>query len=150
MDSAAAVAKLIFEYAARIDAGDFEGVGELFAHGAFRGVVDEQTTSNFQGADEVRGCFEGMVVRYDDGTPCTKHVTTNVVVDVDEASNTATARSYFTVLQAVSGAALQIVVAGRYFDSFDRVDGQWRFTDRLVYSDLVGDLSRHLKVNPLS
>lgn len=149
MDSSDAIAELVFDYAARVDAGDFEAVGELFAHGAFRGVVDADTTSNFRGADEVRSCFEGMVIRYDDGTPRTKHVTTNLVVDVDEAANTATARSYFTVLQAVAGSPLQIVVAGRYFDTFERVDGQWRFADRLVYSDLVGDLSRHLRGNPL-
>jgi hypothetical protein len=91
-----------------------------------------------------------MVMRYDDGTPRTKHVTTNVAVDADEAAGTATARSYFTVLQGVEGAPLQIIVAGRYYDAFERVDGDWRFTDRLIYSDLIGDLSRHLKVNPLA
>jgi hypothetical protein len=28
----------------------------------------------------------------------------------------------------------------------ERVDGAWRFADRLILSDLVGDLSRHLRM----
>ncbi|HEX4777116.1 MAG TPA: nuclear transport factor 2 family protein [Acidimicrobiia bacterium] len=149
-DATDAVRKLIYEYAARVDAGDFDGVAALFAHATYRGVVDETTTSVFRGTDEVRACFDGMVMRYDDGTPRTKHVTTNVTVDVDEAAGTARSRSYFSVLQQAPGGPLQVIVAGRYFDEFERVDGDWRFTDRLIHSDLVGDLSRHLKTNPLS
>ncbi len=141
MDAADAVSKLIYEYAARIDAGDFDGVAQLFAHGTFL---------DFQGADAVRKCFERMVVRYDDGTPRTKHVTTNLIVDVDEARGTATARSYFTVLQSVAGSPLQIVIAGRYADTFHRLDGEWWFDRRMVHSDLIGDLSRHLQVDPFA
>ena len=34
---------------------------------------------------------------------------------------------------------------------YDYLRGRYgiRFTDRLIYSDLIGDLSRHLKINPL-
>jgi ketosteroid isomerase-like protein len=141
VDAADAISTLIYEYAARVDSGDFEGVAELFANGSFL---------DFRGAAAVRDCFEGMVIRYDDGTPRTKHVTTNLIVDVDESADTATARSYFTVLQSVSGAPLQVIIAGRYSDTFERVDGQWHFTHRVVDSDLIGDLSRHLKVDPFS
>src|SRR4029450_9181130 len=38
-----------------------------------------------------------------DGVPRTKHVITNLTIEVDEAAGTATARSYFTVLQATAG-----------------------------------------------
>ena len=34
-------------------------------------------------------------------------------------------------------------------NAFAEVDGEWRFTDRLIFSDLVGDLSHHLRQNPL-
>jgi ketosteroid isomerase-like protein len=141
VDAADAISKLIYEYAARVDAGDFEGVAELFANGSFL---------DFRGVAAVRDCFEGMVIRYDDGTPRTKHVTTNLIVDVDESADTATARSYFTVLQSVSGTPLQVIIAGRYNDTFERVDGHWRFAQRVVHSDLIGDLSRHLKIDPFS
>ena len=91
-----------------------------------------------------------MVRRYDDGTPRTKHVTTNLVIDADDAAGTATARSYFTVLQQLEDFPLQPVIAGRYHDTFERVDDDWRLTERVILCDLVGDLSRHLTVDPFA
>jgi hypothetical protein len=41
--------------------------------------------------------------------------------------------------------ALQPIVSGRYHDSFERRDGRWRFAERRVRTDLVGDVSRHLR-----
>ena len=53
------------------------------------------------------------------------------------------------MLQARPDLPLQVIIAGRYHDAFAEVDGAWRFTDRLIFSDLVGDLSHHLRQNPL-
>ncbi|WP_372435922.1 nuclear transport factor 2 family protein [Williamsia soli] len=75
-------------------------------------------------------------------------MTTNLLIDIDEESGIATARSYFTVLQALSDLPLQTIVAGRYADRFDYVDGHWRFADRQVTIDLFGDVSRHLRHTP--
>lgn len=91
-----------------------------------------------------------MVRRYDDGTPHTKHVTTNLVIDADEDAGTATARSYFTVFQQVDDFPLQAVIAGRYHDTFAKVDGEWRLTERVYLCDLFGDLSRHLTTDPFA
>ena len=60
------------------------------------------------------------LIVYDDGTPRTKHVTTNVVIEVDAEAGTAVSRSYFTVLQALPDLALQPIVSGRYQDRFER------------------------------
>ena len=84
------------------------------------------------------------LIVYDDGTPRTKHITTNIAIEVDEEAGTAV-RSYFTVLQAVPGPAVQPIVSGRYQDRFERRNGHWRFVERNVRSDLVGDVSRHLR-----
>ena len=73
-------------------------------------------------------------------------MTTNVIVDVDEAAGTATARVYFTVLQQLDDFPLQVIVAGRYHDAFVRADGAWRFAVRRMHVDLQGDLSRHLLI----
>ena len=133
---------LIYEYARRVDAGDFAGVGVLFAHGTFR--AGEGT---FRG-DEVADVLAAMVIVGADGTPGTKHVVTNVTVRVE--GDTARVDSYFTVLQTASGPALQPIVAGRYEDSFERDGERWRFADRVVHTELVGDVSRHLKTNPFT
>jgi hypothetical protein len=139
-DSARAVENLVYAYAERIDAGDLAGVGELFRHGRIQaapGVV-------FEGSDEVRGLYEGATRLYEDGTPRTRHVTTNVAVEVDEGAGTAVARSYYTVFQQTDALALQPIIAGRYHDTFHRLEGRWWFDTREMFVDLKGDLSHHL------
>lgn len=133
-----AIQNLIATYAELIDSGDFEGVGRLLEHARFgEGKV--------RGADALKEMFEKSVITYEDGTPRTKHVTTNTILDVDDPAGTATARSYFTVLQALPKLPLQTIVAGRYADRFELVDGNWRFTERQVSIDLLGDVSHHLR-----
>lgn len=139
-DDVVAITHLLHAYAERVDEGDFAGVAELLAHAD---VTGEGSPVVRRGRDEVRAMYEGSTRRYPDGTPKTKHVTTNAIVEVD--GDTASARSYFTVLQAVPGElALQPVIAGRYHDRFERVDGRWRFSARHMIPDLFGDLSHHL------
>ena len=91
--------------------------------------------------------WKQYVKLYPCGTPRTKHVISNPIIEVDEKAGTATARSYYTVFQATDGFPLQPVAAGRYHDKLERAAGAWRFTYR-DYSllDLVGDLSFHMKV----
>ncbi|MCU1461880.1 MAG: hypothetical protein JWO37_1955 [Acidimicrobiales bacterium] len=142
METHAAISNLVFTYAELIDAGDFQRLAELFAHAEF---TSEGDPVSHHGTEQVLAIYERFTRRYEDGTPKTKHVTTNLIVQVDEEAGTATGRSYFTVLQAVPGAlALQPIVAGRYRDGFERVDGAWRFSARHIIIDLMGDLSHHM------
>ena len=39
---------------------------------------------------------------------------------------------------------LQPSASGRYTDRFERVDGAWRFADRLISGFLLGDRSQHV------
>ena len=98
----------------------------------------------FEGADEVRWMYDGATRLYPDGTPRTKHVTTNLILEIDDAAGAATCRSYFTVLQQVDDLALQPIIAGRYHDRFVREADVWRFAERRFHIDLVGDLSHHM------
>lgn len=133
-----AIQNLIATYAELIDAGDFAGVGRLLEHAQFgEGKVS--------GAQALAEMFEKSVITYDDGTPKTKHVTTNMILDVNEEAGTATSRSYFTVLQALPKLPLQTIVAGRYADRFEYAGDGWRFSQRQVSIDLLGDVSRHLR-----
>jgi hypothetical protein len=146
-ESRDAISKLILTYAERVDLGDFEGVGVLFEHSTYRSALGDEVVS-YTGSDAVQSTMEHMVRRYDDGTPRTKHVTTNLIIEVDDGAGAATAKSYFTVLQQVGDHPLQVIIAGRYHDRFERVGGEWQFADRLIYSDLIGDLSQHLTTDP--
>jgi ketosteroid isomerase-like protein len=140
-----AIANLIYTYAEKIDLGDFDGVAELFTHAV---VTAEGTQVRNIGKDQVLKMYVDSTRRYpDNGTPHTKHVTTNLILDIDEEAGQATCHSYFTVFQQTEVLALQPVIAGRYHDRFERVDGQWRFTARHMLSDLIGDLSQHLLID---
>ena len=142
-----AIAKIVFDYARSLDIGDMESIREIFRYGKVRvdGVEDEH-----HGGDGVVDMFRNFTRFFDDGTPSTKHVTTNLDIDVDPGGTTAVAQSYFTVLQARPELPLQIVIAGRYRDTFEVIDGAWRLVDRFEYCDLVGDMSQHIMNNPLS
>ncbi len=136
------ITKLIYAYAERIDAGDFAGVADVFAHAVltFEGFDDA-----ISGAPAIQTLYERTTRRYEDGTPRTKHVMTNVAVDVADDGTTATSRSYFTVFQAVPDAlALQPVIAGRYHNTYARADGLWRFTGMHIIIDLTGNLGHHM------
>jgi ketosteroid isomerase-like protein len=135
------ITKLIYTYAERIDSGDFSGVAEVFAHATltFEGFGDTVT-----GRDAIEALYARTTRRYEDGTPRTKHVMTNVMVDVAD-DGTAQSRSYFTVLQAVPGElALQPVIAGRYRHTYERIAGQWEVATMHITIDLVGDLGHHM------
>ena len=139
---AEAITKLVYTYAERIDAGDFAGIGALFEHAT---LTFEGYGATVSGPEAIEALYTRSTRRYDDGTPRTKHVMTNVIVDVADDGAHAASRSYFTVLQAVPGAlALQPVIAGRYRHTYQLVDGHWRVASMHVMIDLVGDLGHHM------
>lgn len=137
-----AIENLISTYAELVDDGDFVAVGILPADATFTGGAGSAS-----GRDAIEKVLRENVIVYEDGTPRTKHVTTNLAIDVDEAAGTAVSRSYFTAFQALPDLALQPIVSGRYEDSFERRDRQWRFVERCVRTDLVGDVSRDLRAH---
>ncbi|MBI4516350.1 MAG: nuclear transport factor 2 family protein [Deltaproteobacteria bacterium] len=140
------IANLVYTYAERLDAGDLEGTAQLFARATVRADGFAEVR---RGTTEVLDLYRSTVRLYG-GQPCTKHVTTNLIVEVDESALTAFARSYYTVLQATAELPLQIIIAGHYHDRFARDESGWYFTDRLMFVDLMGDLRFHLKWDPFA
>ena len=140
MGSRGEIENLLYEYQARIDAGDLVGMAALFEHAVVR--ADTVDTA-WSGAEEVLGMFSQIMRIYDDGSPHTTHTTTNPIIHVDEEAGTATSRSVYVVFQAADGFPLQPIITGRYHDAFERVDGAWRYTERVFVAGLQGDLAAH-------
>jgi ketosteroid isomerase-like protein len=138
VDDVHAITSLIYEYARRLDDGDLDGVAALFADAEVRSTRDDRVR---RGAAAVRSLYEPVIL-YDDHTPRTLHQLTNISVAV--SGDTATARTYFTVLQ-VTGQGLHPILAGEYRDRFARDGGAWRFSERVFDPRLFGDLSRHMR-----
>lgn len=132
------IANLVYRYAEYIDSGDLTGAAALFSHARIK------TAAGIIGPEELLKMWHKGIILHDDGTPRTKHVITNPIIEVDETEERGTCRTYYTVMQQADDGPLQPVICGRYHDEFERVDGKWRFSYR-DYSlhDLPGDMSRH-------
>ena len=133
------VTELLYRYAELIDAGDFDGVGDLLGRGNFMGV---------SGAERIAKLFATTTRRFPEqgNTPRTRHLVLNPIVDVDD--DAATARSTFCVVQQTETVALQPIVVGRYADAFARDSEGWHFTERTVDIQMIGDVSDHLLIDP--
>ena len=138
------VTALIYAYASSIDSGDYAAVGELFANGAIAYAPDAPEAEQVTGSEAVLASYEATTRLYDDGTPRSRHLTTNLTVDVDHLFGTATANSYFTVLQQTDELPLQPIISGTYADTFHIVEGVWCFKLRVIEVGQMGDLSQHL------
>jgi 3-phenylpropionate/cinnamic acid dioxygenase small subunit len=132
----------MYRYAECVDQANFDGLSEIFAHG----TIGSTSAAGGQGmtGDQVGRFYAATNRVHENGTLCTRHVSTNMIIDIDEASNSAKARSYYVVFQATDKLPFQPIVGGRYDDRFERVDGEWRFAERLVHVDQIGNMSEHL------
>jgi 3-phenylpropionate/cinnamic acid dioxygenase small subunit len=136
-----AITTLLYRYAECIDAADFDGIGALFANG---GISNEGYDGQITGADAVANLYRSTNRVHEDGTLRTRHLTTNVIVDIDEDAGHARTRSAFVVVQATPDLPLQPIVAGRYHDEFVRDAGGWRFAHRHILLEQLGDVQQHL------
>jgi hypothetical protein len=136
--AASAIGRLISTYVHNVDDGKIAENAELLANARF--TVGETVV---HGRDEVALLFKNNVRDHEDGTPRTRHAVSNVIIDV-HSTTSARAVSYFTVHQELPGLPLQPIVTGRYLDTFEFVDGEWRFASRSVQPRLIGELGHHV------
>lgn len=66
-----------------------------------------------------------------------RHLIHNQVVVID--GDTATSKSYFDAVGDLKGAS--ITVAGYYEDTLQRVEGEWKFTEKIIRLDFLVPLN---------
>jgi hypothetical protein len=98
------------------------------------------------GAEAIAALYASTTRRHADGTPLTSHVISNPILEIAADGASARVRSRFLVVQATPTLDLRPIVAGRYDDRFERVDGRWRFSARHMDPRLAGDLREHLTI----
>ncbi len=142
-EDAVEIANLLYRYCELLDRGKLDEAAALFRHARVR-VAGHDSLVGEAGLLEV---WRKYVRIYPDGTPRTKHIVSNPIIEVDGQAGRAKVRSYYSVYQATDALPLQLIAAGRYHDEFERVADAWRFTYR-DYSllDLKGNLEHHLKL----
>jgi hypothetical protein len=137
MSDESEITALVHSYAILLDNGDMDAVAALFEHSTWRADPGDTV---WRGSAEVRPVYEQLIVP--DGGPRTKHLLTNLTVDVEPGASMATSHCYWTVLQNVrAGEPITIIFSGQYTDTFERIEGNWHFADRLITTDLTGNLS---------
>jgi len=139
-----AITTLMFRYTEYIDAADFDAIGELFADAS---LTNEGVPGAVEGGPAIQRLYRRTNRVHPDGTLRTRHVTANIVVDIDEENGTAGARSSFVVFQQTPTLPLQPIVTGRYRDRFTRANGAWSFAQRHIIVDHVGDVREHLAID---
>src|SRR6516165_7949182 len=107
-DDRGEIENLLARYCELFDSGDLDGYADLFADARISSQMCDTS-----GADEVKAFHEANTILYD-GLPHTRHVTTNVHIEIDDDGQTASARSYVTVFQATDDFPLQPVFIGQY------------------------------------
>ncbi|GAA4002183.1 nuclear transport factor 2 family protein [Comamonas faecalis] len=136
-----AIPQLLYRYGEAIDQGRLTQAAALFEHARILTGAPQPLD-----AQQLLALWRKLLILYPCGTPRTRHLITNPIVEVAPDGRTASARSCYTVLQAVDGFALQVIASGRYLDRFECVDGAWRFAERdYRQMDFVGDMSRHVQ-----
>ena len=136
------IRRLLYVYCELMDAGEFDGLADLFARAR---LTDANGNVVADDRDAMLRLWRGGTHLYD-GSPRTRHITANSIIDVADDERSATARSSYVVFQATDALALQPIITGRYRDAFARGDDvRWHFTERSFSVDHIGDLSHHLR-----
>ena len=131
---------LLTEYCFAIDSGRLEDCAALFEHAEF----SFEGFPTVQGVEGVMGVLSGIVL-HGDGTPRTRHVLSNVRIDVAGSGASAKAQSYVTTIQQAGDRPMQAVFTGHYFDEFRKIDDKWAFVKRGVFAPYFGDMSQHMR-----
>ena len=89
------IAALVHRYAELIDAGDMDGVVAMFAAATWR---SDASGTVLRTPEEIREVYDRIVL-YEDGTPKTRHLMNNLIIEMEDGADDATARCSYTVLQ---------------------------------------------------
>ena len=141
-----AIKNLIYTYASYVDRAEYEALGKMFEKGIIRANRGEEGES-LVGSDQVYAHYSGTNKIHESGSPQTHHIVTNVNIDPTQSkSSEVKAESCYLVLQATANLPLQPIVAGRSVDLFVFEQGIWRYAEKFIYVDLVGNIFEHLNM----
>lgn len=130
----------VHSYPFLLDAGRFDELGELFADAVVYSGGEVLADRNAQAyADSFR-----QWLHLYDGKPRTRHMLANVILEPQESGDVVV-KSYVMVFQQTDALPLQPVIGGDYRDTLRKMNGRWRFVERVMGNDLVGNLSAHGK-----
>lgn len=138
-DAESAITRLIYTYCHRLDGADLAGAAALFENARWQLSPEVICHGSAEHLDALQ------VIRVYGDRLGTRHVVSNLLIDVADDGQSATSVSYVNSIQVTPEFPIQLIFQGRYLDSFAFDNGSWRFTDRVVDADGVGNMSAHHK-----
>jgi SnoaL-like domain len=136
------IERMIYEVGYALEAGDFTRVGELMGDATMG--ADRIGRKAFHGAEEIRDQYTRTNVVYPDRGRASKEIYHNILVDIDLDANRARSVTSYTVAHQAPGEQFALIVAGKYEDEWERVEGTWRWCDRYIVVQYKNDLDRHM------
>ncbi len=133
---------MIYTYCHRLYGADLAGAATLFEQARWQLSPDVVC----QGAAEHLAALD--VIRVYGDRLGTRHVVSNLIIDIAEDGATAQSVSYVDSIQVTEDFPLQLIFQGRYLDTFVLDEGSWRFHKRIVDADGVGDMRAHHTTAP--
>lgn len=146
MNDVIEITNLLYAYNDLIDRGNLEGAMDLFKDAKLKisGVDEPVDHKTFL------AILKRVVIIYSDGTPKTRHMVTNPIINIDDIHGIATSKATFTVLQQTETLPLQIIATGYYNDKFEKWEGKWRFKYReSELPHIYGNIHGHINLNML-
>ncbi|NLP64837.1 nuclear transport factor 2 family protein [Paraburkholderia sacchari] len=134
------IQNLVHRYAYLIDSGRWKELGDLFADAD---VYIAGELAVHRDPEKLEDLWRQYVRLYANGTPKTHHVITNLTIE-EVGPEEARTHCYVLVVQQTAALPLQPIITGDYLDRFVKSEGKWRFAERRIANDLIGDLSAHL------
>ncbi|WP_057461471.1 nuclear transport factor 2 family protein [Pseudovibrio sp. POLY-S9] len=130
------ILKLLNRYSFTLDSGDLDGFAELFAHGEW-GMEGRM----HQGKEALLAGVRSTVLLQSDRTSKTRHMFTNIQLEINNEASIATCKRYGLVVQQTADLPLKPIFSADYFDTFAKEEDVWRFKKCELKRAFVGDLS---------
>jgi 3-phenylpropionate/cinnamic acid dioxygenase small subunit len=129
------IRRLIYIYSFYVDKREFDELGALLADATFwlSWPAEGIETGEIRGEEEIKQFYSQHLA----GRRPSRHVITNVVIDIDASGDTASAYAYLTSVGHPPEPPA-VLLSGHYEDRFARVNGRWRFVQKACIMDLPG------------
>lgn len=123
---ASKITNLVYRPAALIDSGDLTCAAALFRQAQIQ-LSDNASWIDHQ---DLLSVWQIQFPATEDGSPGTRHLITNPIIEIDAEQGTATCHSNYCIMQLGGPQPLQLSESGQTLDRLVRQDGEWRFDSR--------------------
>jgi hypothetical protein len=97
-----------------------------------------------KGSEQIRDQYTKTNIVYPGRGRASKEIYHNILVDIDLDAGQARSVTSYTVAHQPPDEPFEILVAGKYEDEWERVDGEWQWVDRYVIVQYKNNLDRHM------